>query len=238
MKEVRCIIVEDELPAVGLLEGYLADVPGWKLAGSFSNALDALAFLSTESVDVIFLDIELPKLSGLDFIKTLRHPPLVVITSAYSEHAVEAFELVVFDYLLKPYSFDRFVKTINRLNERLNQSDELTENPEPAYLLVKENKENVRVPVDNILYVESQREYVKIVLEDRAVLTRMSMNNITEQLVSHGFLRIHRSYLLPVARITSFNKSVVRIGDTAFSVGRFYKADVHRRLRDSVREEE
>src|SRR5210317_1660008 len=150
MRTRKCIIIEDEYPAIEILKGFLGKVPQWEITASFDNALDAIHYLSKNKVDVIFLDIQLPELNGIDFIKTLVNPPLIVITSAYNEHAIEAFELTVFDYLLKPYSFQRFMKTINRINEHFESSDPSDTTIENRYINVKENRQNIKINIDDL----------------------------------------------------------------------------------------
>ena len=232
MRNIQCILIEDELPARNILKGYVADIANWTLVGEFSNALDGADFLARNTVDVIFLDIQLPKLSGISFIRTLTNPPLIVITSAYSEHAVEAFELTVFDYLLKPYPFKRFMKTINRINGHfLDQvSDISPPKPEPAEIVVRENRENVRLSVEEIIYVESQKEYVRFVCDGREVRSRLSMQSVEDMLQGMDFLRVHRSFLVAVQRVSSFSGRQLKMGENRIPVGRYYQKEVKRRL--------
>ncbi len=158
MSNINCIIIEDEFPAMEILKSYLNEIADWTIKAEFSNAIDAIAYLSNNKIDVIFLDIQLPKLSGINFIKTLENPPIIIITSAYNEHAVEAFELIVFDYLLKPYPFERFIKTINRVNKHLSSSAFDSSEPKDEYIIIKENRETVKLFINRIYYIESQKK--------------------------------------------------------------------------------
>lgn len=229
MRAINCIIIEDEMPAREILKAYLADVPDWTVLAEFTNAVDAVSFLSRTPVDVIFLDIQLPKLSGTNFLRALENPPLVVITSAYSEHAVEAFELTVFDYLLKPYPFARFLKTVNRINSHLLTAPAAQESAD-THILVRENRQNVKLPVADIQYVESQKEYVHIVCTDRTIRARMSISKVEELLAAHDFLRIHRSFLVPIGKIEAFSGKEVTVGKHRIPIGRYYQKEVRERL--------
>ena len=230
MKQIQCIIIEDELPARELLGSFIQDVPGWELQAGFTNAIEAIGYLSRNQVDVIFLDIQLPKLNGISFLRTVQDPPLVVITTAYSEHAVEAFELTVFDYLLKPYPFERFLKTVNRINTHFQ--DKRTEKPQPGLetITIRENRENIKLPVSEIKYVESQKEYVLFVCEGQTFRSRMSMAQVEEVLDGKGFLRIHRSFLIAVFHIDSYSRRQIKIGGESIPIGRYYQKEVQEKL--------
>lgn len=228
MKPIECIIIEDEFPATALLKGYVNEIPNWEVKACFDNAIDAIAFLSSNQVDVIFVDIKLPKLSGISFIKTLKNPPIIVITTAYSEHAIEAFELIVLDYLLKPYSFERFVKTVNRINTKLANTFELTPTKEEAsaFMIVKENRTQMKLFFDEICYLESQKEYVKIICAQRTVKTKMGITKMMELLPPNRFIRIHRSFIVQKDRVDSFSKKKISIKEQVLPIGRFYQKEV------------
>lgn len=226
---IKCIIIEDELPAIEILKSYLAEIPDWTVAAEFTNAVDALSYLSRNSVDVIFLDIQLPKLSGISFIRSLENPPLIVITTAYSEHAVEAFELTVFDYLLKPFPFERFLKAIHRINGHL-QSKQEEEPSKESYILVRENRENIKLAISDILFVESQKEYVQFQCDNRSIKTRMSMSKVEEILAGHDFLRVHRSFLIAMDKVDAFSRKQVTIAGQTIPIGRYYQQEVRKRF--------
>jgi DNA-binding LytR/AlgR family response regulator len=259
---IRTILIEDEAPARALLRSYLDTLPDWNLLAEFDNAIDALAYLSRNKVDVIFLDIQLPRLSGISFLRTLDHPPLVVITTAYSEHAVEAYELTVFDYLLKPYPLERFLKAVNRIQmefmkrnsrtpfdtdagqshllgihgeaeARTEASPVSSTKPsatEPAHITVRADRHTLKIPVADILFVESQKEYARIVTTQREVRTRMGITRIEEMLTPHDFLRIHRSFLVAIAKVDSWSAAEVKIGKHNLPVGRLYQREVKQKL--------
>lgn len=229
---IRCVVIEDEQPARELLRSYIALLPDWQLVADFDNAIDAMSFLSRQSVDVIFLDIQLPRLTGIGFLRALEHPPLVVITTAYSEHAVEAFELTVFDYLLKPFPFERFLKTSGRIQQQLQGShtkEEKSTEPD-AHILVRADRRNVKLPVSEILFIESRREYIRIVCAGRELSPRMGITKIESELVNDGFLRVHRSFLVAVAKIDSFTGTELRMGKHVIPIGRLYQREVKTRL--------
>jgi DNA-binding LytR/AlgR family response regulator len=231
MGTVTCIIIEDEFPAREILKSYLAEIADWTVKAEFTNAIEAATWLAKNPVDVIFLDIRLPKLSGISFLKSLAHPPLIVMTTAYSEHAVEAFELTVFDYLLKPYPLGRFLKTINRINSHLQDNLPAPPTEEQYYLLVRENRENIKVPVAEILYVESQKEYALIVCEARTIKVRSGISKLEEELPEGEFLRVHRSFLVALDKIDSFTSKSVTVGGKSIPIGRLYQKEVGRRLK-------
>ena len=230
MNKIKCIIVEDEFPAVEILKGYLRKISGWEIMSSFDNALDAISYLSKNKVDVIFLDIQLPELNGIDFIKAVNNPPLIVITSAYNEHAVEAFELLVFDYLLKPYSFQRFVKTISRINNHFESGKNEMENLKEDFIYVKESRKNIKILVENIIYIESLKEYVRIVCNDREVKTKIGISKIEEMLSSYKILRVHRSFMVSFDKITSYSNNQLMLDKHIIPIGRLYQKDILKEL--------
>ena len=236
MRNIRCIIIEDEFPASEILKSYLGEIPGWEIIALFDNAIDAISYLSDNEVDVVFVDIKLPKLSGISFVKILEKPPIIVITTAYSEHAIEAFELVVFDYLLKPYSFERFVKTINRINAQLIDKKETeTQKRESGFILVKENRNQIKLFLEEICYVESQKEYVKIVCEQRTIKTKTGITKMAEILPGNMFIRIHRSFVVQKNRIDAFTTKKVSIKNQLLPIGRFYQKEVRSELENLKR---
>lgn len=224
MSRIRCIIVEDEPLAVKVLADYIHQVPFLELAGSFRDAILATDFLRDHHPDLIFLDIHLPKLKGLAFLKTLVNPPLVIVTTAYHQYAVEGFNLNVTDYLLKPIEFERFLIAVNKVQQQLRSKPI---QPEPAetkdHIFISVQKKKVRIPFNEIIFIESQREYVKVVTGKHEYLTKMSTGEIEEMLPAHLFKRIHRSYIIPVAKIISFTADSVEVGGIHLPVGRAYR---------------
>jgi len=225
----RCIIIEDEFPAIELLKGYINTLTHWDMIASFTNAIDALNFINDNEVDLIFLDIELPKLNGINFIKALEDPPLIVITSAYSDHAVEAFDLLVFDYLLKPFSFERFVKSISRADKKLAISNtDIPLKEESIKILV--NRENVTIQPEKIIYIESQKEYVNIVCDHKNYKTKIGIGKMERLLNANDFIRVHRSFIVAKSYIDSYSSSNINISTYRIPIGRSYKNEVFKAI--------
>ena len=226
MQTYNCIIVEDEPIAAEVLEDYIRQVPFLKLKKICSDAIYAMETLQNDAIDLIFLDIHLPKLKGLDFVKTLKHPPRIIITSAYQEYALQGYELNVVDYLLKPVEFSRFLTAVNKLkqqdNNKANQPIPLAAD-DRAHLFFNVNKKHVKIYLDDILYIESLREYVKITTRDKAILTKIQLGEIEEMLATNNFLRVHRSFIVSKNKIESFSPSEIEINGTQIPVGRNYK---------------
>lgn len=216
---LRCLIIEDEPLAAEVLGDYIRDAPGLSLAGVCSDALYALAFLQQQAVEVLFLDIHLPKLKGLDFLRALPQPaPQVIITTAHHEYALEGYELNVTDYLLKPIDFARFLKAV----QKLRQPSVGIEGP-PASYFFNEGKKRVKVEVDDILYVESLKEYVRIVMPQRSLITKMQLGEIENLLGPAHFVRIHRSFLVARHKIEAFTAAELDIAGKTLPIGRSYR---------------
>ena len=222
MSKIKCIIVEDEPLARKILEGYISKVSFLELCGSFEDAIDALGFLRSHTVDLMFLDIHLPEMKGVQFLRTLAEPPAVIMTTAYHEYAVEGYELNVVDYLLKPFEFERFLMAIGKIK---NQKEEKPSAGEPLkdYLFVNVQLKKVKILFSEILYVESQKEYIKIVTTSNTYTTKMSTNEMETLLPNTLFKRIHRSFIVAIQKIQSFNSEMVEIHGTSIPVGRGYK---------------
>lgn len=222
MSNVKCIIVEDEPLARQVLEGYILRVPFLELQGSFEDAIDAMEHLRDHPVDLMFLDIHLPEIKGITFLKTLANPPAVIITTAYHEYALEGYELNVVDYLLKPFEFERFLAAVNKVkNER--QPGRTTNETTKDYLIVNIQLKKVKIYMSEILYIESQKEYVRIVTHDNSYLTKMSTHEIENLLPGARFKRIHRSFIIAIQKVRSFNSEMVEINGKMIPVGRCYK---------------
>lgn len=221
MSKIKCIIVEDEPLARKILEGYISRVSFLKLSGSFEDAIDAMDYLSNHDVDLMFLDIHLPEIKGIHFLRTLSDPPAVIITTAYHEYALEGYELNVIDYLLKPFEFERFLMAVGRVKKQ--KQSELAAPDTKDYLFVNIQLKKVKILFSEILYIESQKEYVKIVTLDNSYTTKMSTHEMEELLPASLFKRIHRSFIVAVHKIRSFNSEMVEINGTSIPVGRGYK---------------
>jgi two-component system, LytTR family, response regulator len=227
MSNLSCIIVEDEPLAAKVLTDYIGQVPFLELKGTFKDAILAADFLRTNTVDLIFLDIHLPKLKGMAFLKTLTQSPAVIITTAYHQYAVEGFNLNVTDYLLKPIEFERFLTAVSKVKSGKVSAGAAVEKGglEPAkdYLFISAQKKKVKILFSEILYIESQREYVKIVTEKKEHLSKISTHEIEELLPSDHFKRIHRSFIVSIRHIESYTAEEVEIRGISIPIGREYR---------------
>lgn len=225
MLKYNCIIVEDEPLAAEVLADYIKQVPFLEMKKWCTDAIFAMETLQSEKIDLIFLDIHLPKLKGLEFLESLKNPPRVIVTSAYKEYALQGFELNVIDYLLKPIRFNRFLKAVNKLNtngETITLSPTSVHN-ERSYFFFNVGKKKVKVYPDEILFVESLREYVRITTKEKNILTKFQMNQIEEMLPKENFIRIHRSFIVAKDKISAFTATDVEINNKAIPIGRSYK---------------
>ncbi|MBD0259407.1 MAG: response regulator transcription factor [Cytophagales bacterium] len=228
MSNITCIIVEDEPLAVKVLADYIAQVPFLEPRGTFKDAILAADYLRNHPVDLIFLDIHLPKLKGMAFLKMLAHPPAVIITTAYHQYAVEGFALNVTDYLLKPIEFERFLTAVAKVRTGRIQKPEFSESSEKSseakdYLFVNVQKKKVKVLFSDIVYVESQREYIKIVTGKAEYMSKMSTHEIEALLPTHLFKRIHRSFIISVSKIDAYTSEAVEVNGVSIPVGRGYR---------------
>ncbi len=224
MSKIKCIVVEDEPLAVKVIADYIRQVPFLQLQGSFRDAILATEFLHDHTTDLIFLDIHLPKLKGMAFLKTLTHPPAVIITTAYHQYAVEGFALNVTDYLLKPIEFERFLVAVNKVKNLRSDKPGATEPADSKnYLFLTIQKKKVKVLFDDILYIESQREYIRLVTTKGEAVSKMSTNEIEDLLPPQLFKRIHRSFIVSVKKIDSYTADEVEVNGVQIPVGRGYK---------------
>ncbi|QKJ30922.1 response regulator transcription factor [Mucilaginibacter mali] len=235
---VRCLLVDDEKLALELMEDNVMKVPYLKLMGKCKNAMEAMDFMRREPVDLIFLDIQMPGISGIQFLNSLTNPPLVIMATAYDNYALDGFNLDVVDYLLKPVSFDRFLKAVNKAYELLSlrQQKDMGAQPvvqqvqvkapaEPDYIFVNADYSVVRINIPDVLYVEGLKDYVKIYLAGatKPVITRLSMRFMEDKLPADAFARVHKSFIVALDKITAFKKNRVMIGESEISVSDNYK---------------
>lgn len=230
MSNISCIIVEDEPLAAKVLVDYISQVPFLELKGNFKDAILATEFLRDNSVDLIFLDIHLPKLKGMAFLKTLTHPPSIIITTAYHQYAVEGFNLNVTDYLLKPFEFERFLVAVTKVKTHQrdkatsqNQNKDESGGDSREYLFLSVQKKKVKISFSEILYIESQREYVRIVTTKKEYLSKISTHEIEQLLPGNLFKRIHRSFIVSVPKIESYTAEEVEVNGIVLPVGRDYR---------------
>lgn len=223
MSEIKCIIVEDEPLASKVLADYISQVPFLTLQGIFKDAILATEWLQDNNTHLIFLDIHLPKLKGMTFLKTLVNPPAVIVTTAYHQYAVQGFELNVTDYLLKPFEFERFLVAVNKVKTKQTNPVPNLESDEREYLFLTVQKKKVKILLTDILYIESQREYIKLVTSKKEYFSKMSTHEMEALLPSRLFRRIHRSFIVSVARIDSFTADTIEINGRFVPIGRGYR---------------
>jgi len=223
---LKCIIIEDELPAQRVLKKYIADVPYLDLAGTFKSPVEAMETLQSETIDILFLDINLPKISGLNFLRSLQNPPRVIITTAYPDYAHEGFELNVVDYLLKPFSFDRFLKALSKIpSSQSNANASQSHQVETRFVFVKVDKALHKVAFDDILYIESDKDYVNIVKTDNSLMLLQTLKYWEELLPKNEFARVHKSFIVNISKIKKIVGNQIDIGDRYLPIGRSYKQD-------------
>ena len=225
---IRCLVVDDEPLAREAIITYIEKMPDLALVGECENALQAMGFLHKENTDLIFLDIEMPEIDGISFLKHVKNSPGVIFTTAYRNYAVEAFDLDVIDYLLKPISFDRFVMAINKFYERKNVNviHNETNKPNRNFINIKANRKTYKIDVANIVYIESLKDYVKIICSDESIITHDSISNLENTLKEFGFIRTHNSFLVATDKIKSFNSESVFLEDKELPISRTYKKNV------------
>src|SRR5258706_3173711 len=224
MSKIKCIIIEDEPLAVKVLTEYVSQVPFLELQGTFKDAIRATEFLRNNDTDLIFLDIHLPKLKGMAFLKTLTHPPAVIITTAYHQYAVEGFNLSVTDYLLKPFDFDRFLIAVTKVKTARIEKQKTTEGQDTKdFIFLNVQKKKVKILFPEIVYIESQREYIKIVTTKTEYVSKMSTHEIEDLLPANLFKRIHRSFIVSISKIESYTAEMVEVNGISIPIGRGYR---------------
>jgi DNA-binding LytR/AlgR family response regulator len=223
---MKCLIIDDEPLARDLIESYVRRMENLTLIKTCSNALDAFPLLQQKQIDLIFLDIQMPQLTGIDLIKSLQDRPKVILTTAYREYAAEAFDLDVIDYLIKPVTFDRFLRAVGKIY--LAAPPVAEENPvmksfDDAYIFLREDREMVKVFLKDILYIESLRDYVRVKTATTQIVTYQKISFLEQKLPEKEFVRIHRSFIVAVDKVSSFTFNSVKIGDIEIPLGRNYK---------------
>jgi DNA-binding LytR/AlgR family response regulator len=230
---IRCLIIDDEPLAVRLVGSYVQKIPDLEIAASCNNAIDAFKVLREQKIDLIFLDIKMPKLIGTDFLRGLTNPPKVIFITAYRDYAFDGYELDIVDYLLKPVSFTRFVKAVAKATKLIsteeNYSPTKTEynNNKESFLYFKIDREMVKIILNEILFIESKKEYVKLFLENgKSLLVKQSISSLEKLLSPHRFIRVHRSYIATIEKVSSFSSAYITISDHKIPIGRLYRNEV------------
>jgi DNA-binding LytR/AlgR family response regulator len=235
-KKIICLAVDDEPPALEVLKKFITSVHLLELAGTCSDAIEAMNFLQAKPVDLIFLDIKMPELLGTDFIRALKNPPKVIFTTAFRKYAVEGFELDAVDYLLKPISFDRFLRAVNKVMQTslsdIKPEDEMQNNKPglPGYISFRSDRKMIKVALNDIFYIESIKDYIKVIATTGTIITKQSISSVEEMLPNEMFIRIHRSYIVSVSKIESYNQELVWIAKHELPISRMYRHEVARLL--------
>ncbi len=238
--KIQCLVIDDEPLAREILKQHIAGVEALELTGSCTNAVEAISFLKEHSVDLLFLDIQMPQLLGTNFIRTLKNAPKVIFTTAYRKYAVEGFELDAVDFILKPISFERFLKAVNKvlqmnfISEHSNTliKESHTE-PVNSFLYFRADRKMVKILFRDILFIEALKDYIKIVTVSKTIVTKYVLSTLEEMLPSGEFLRVHKSYIAAISKIESFNADSIQIAKHELPIGRLYKFDVSRSLKTS-----
>lgn len=221
----KCLIVDDEPLARETLEKYISDIPSLELKAMCSNAFKAIEVLKNESIDILFLDINMPKLSGISMLKSLEKKPQVIFTTAYSEYAVEGFELDAVDYLLKPFSFERFVKAVNKASDRIDKATQTVTNGD-SFIAIKADKKIFKVNLDDINYIQALGDYIKIFTDSQTLVSHQTLKNLEDELPADGFIRIHKSYIVSLKSILFLEGNQVKVLDEMIPIGASYKEDL------------
>jgi len=229
---LNCIIVEDEPIARDILKNYIAQVPYLKLSGEYDDAFEAMQMINKQSVDLVFLDINMPRLSGLDMLRTLKKYPAIIITSAFPEYALEGFELSVTDYLLKPFSFPRFVQATEKVFNQNELSEKSYRQPEKDdFLMVKSDKKLTKVFFGDITYVEAYGNYIFIYCGPERIMSKQTLTQFEEQLPGNRFVRIHKSYIVSMKAVKFFEGGEVAIDGKKLPVGKVYRNEMLKRFK-------
>lgn len=227
--KTKCLIIDDEPLARDLMRSHLEKLENFEIVGECGDAMKAMQVLRDQKVDLMFMDIQMPQITGIEFLKILKNPPKVIITTAFREYAIDSFELDVVDYLLKPITFERFLKSVNKYYQVSQEETPVTAavsdviQSEEAFIYVKENKRVIKVNLSEILYIEGLSEYVQIYTDRKKIITKTSMTSLEEKLPNEGFLRIHKSFIVSVSRIEAFTAHTIEVPGKELPIGRSYK---------------
>ena len=229
--KMNCLLIDDEPLALKLLENHIESIPHLQVTASCANAFAAMQILSEHCIDIIFLDVQMPKLIGTSFLKTLRNPPKVIFTTAYKEYAVEAFELDAVDYLLKPVTFERLIKAVNKISvdtiTNIKEEQKILE--QEGFVYFRADRKMIKVKYDDILFIESMKDYVKVVrANEKPLLVKQSMSSLENMLPANQFVRVHRSFIVAINKISAFTNHDIEIGGIEIPIGRLYSQHLDR----------
>ncbi len=227
---IRCLIVDDEPLARDVIRRYISEIPTLELVGECANAIQAFTALQQQPIDLLFLDIRMPQLNGNDFLKALKNPPKVIFTTAFSEYALEGYELDVVDYLVKPIPFERFLKAINKAyhfaDPKAVGRPVVEEKRSESFVYFRVDRKMVKVMLGDILYIESMKDYVKIFTKGAMIVTKQSISSVEEMLPEQDFIRTHRSFIVSVQKIISYTQELLEIDKTEIPIGKIYRNEV------------
>jgi DNA-binding LytR/AlgR family response regulator len=236
-KKIKCLIIDDEPPARDVLKKYITAVESLELTGECSNAVEALSFLQNNPIDLLFLDIQMPHILGTNFMRTLKNPPKVIFTTAFRKYAVEGFDLNAVDFLLKPISFERFLQAVNKVMQmnihvagNTNPLNESLSDQSHPFLYFRADRKMVKVFLEDILFVESLKDYIKVVTTHKVIISKQSISSLEEMLPKDAFVRVHRSYIIAVNKIDSYNTDAIEIGKKEIPIGRLFRHETSRVL--------
>jgi two-component system, LytTR family, response regulator len=233
---IKCLVIDDEFLARELLQGYIEKLPYIELVSTCERATDALAIMENQPIDLILLDVNMPELDGLNFLRGLQHKPEIILTTASPEHALEAYQLNVIEYLLKPIYFERFFQAIEKVKKQIDLKDKVraqTANTmaEGAYFIKTQSQKISRIDISNIIYIESMHEYIRIHAKDQSYILHYSLKGILDELPAEQFIQIHRSYIANFSHIQSIEGNMLKIGDFELSIGKNYREALMEKIR-------
>ncbi|WP_207493146.1 LytR/AlgR family response regulator transcription factor [Aridibaculum aurantiacum] len=235
LQPLACIVIDDEPPAREILGRYIDQLPTLQLQAQFGNAIEAMTHLHQHQVDLVFLDIQMPQLKGTEFLKALKNPPPVIFTTAHPEYAIEGFELDAVDYLLKPIRFDRFLRAVNKVsNIKEHKPADIApvkeERNQPSFVYVRADRKMVKVMLNDIHFVESMKDYVKIFTNEQVIITKQSLNSVEAMLPEQQFVRTHRSFIVSLSKIRSYTHELIQIDNNEVPIGKLYRNEVLKML--------
>lgn len=234
MKKLKCIIIDDEPIAVNYIQQYILKLPQLELLNTYHKASDAYNIVLKGEVDLIFLDIQMPEITGLDFIRTLPNTPAIILITAYSEYALEGFDLNVTDYLLKPVAFNRFVQAVNKVNITSINSSPIELNERKDFIFLKSGYKSIKIQISDIIYIEGNKEYVTFFTSDeKKYIKNERLKNIEQQFMSHGFIRVHKSYLINIQKVVAlYGNTIELINTIKIPIGRTFKESLKNIIED------
>lgn len=225
MKILNCVIADDEPYALDIIENYISKIDSLHLIARCANGFEVYNILHKEKVDLLFLDINMPQLSGLDLFRSLNNPPKIIFTTAYKEHAVDAFELNAVDYLLKPFSFERFLKSIEKALQTNTISENIAEK-KSGFIILNVDRQKVRIPLNDIKFIEGLGNYLKVHTTDKVYVTYQTIKTLLDKLPKEEFIQIHKSYIVPLSKVQSYTYANVKVGDTEIPIGRMFRKNL------------